>query len=155
MLSTLLSSNRSASARVFIVIAVAAVLLLAAVGCGPAEKRVATAPVKGKVAYKGAPVTTGSVMFIPSGGGPPATAEIQPDGSYSLKTYEPDDGAVVGRHTVTISAIQLTTGSPEDPASDPKMLVPTKYSSTATSDLTAEISDGENAVDFELDGPLK
>lgn len=133
----------------------AAIALLCIVGCGPAEKRVATAPVKGKVVYKGAPVTTGTVMFIPSGGGPPATGEIQPDGSYSLKTYDPEDGAVVGKHAVTISAIELATGSPEDPASDPKLLVPTKYSSSKMSGLTAEVSDGENAVDFELEGPLK
>lgn len=155
MLSTFLSSRRADPVRVFTTIAIAAVLLLAAVGCGPAEKRVATAPVKGKISYKGAPVTTGNVMFIPSGGGPPATAEIQADGTYSLKTYEPEDGAVPGDHVVTVTAIQLSTGSPEDPASDPKLLVPTKYSSSKTSGLTASVADGENAVDFDLDGAMK
>ncbi|QDV10523.1 hypothetical protein CA51_03720 [Rosistilla oblonga] len=150
MKPTSLTAGRSTRLRSTVSIAIASALLLSTAGCGPTGKRIATAPVKGKVTYKGAPVTTGTVMFIPTTGGPPATAEIQPDGTYSLKTYDPGDGAVLGDHTVAVTAMDLPAGTPEDPVAAPTMLVPAEFGNPSTSGLTATVVEGDNALDFNL-----
>lgn len=65
-------------------------------------------PVHGKVTFNGQPLTSAKVMFAPiakgkSGrSGKPAFGVLQPDGSFVLGTYKPDDGAVVGKHWVTV-----------------------------------------------------
>src|SRR6478752_10675518 len=80
--------------------------LAAAVAIGCTKKGgLATAPVSGKVTYRGKAVPTGTVMFVPSEG-PAATGEIGSDGSYKLTTFSPGDGAVIGTHKVTITALQ-------------------------------------------------
>ena len=45
-------------------------------------------PVKGKVTYKGQPLTKGTVRFEPDGYGRMATGKIQPDGTYVLSHVE-------------------------------------------------------------------
>lgn len=150
MKPTYLTAVRPTRFRSTVSIAVAAALLLSTAGCGPTGKRIATAPVQGKITYKGSPVTTGTVMFVPTSGGPPATGEIQPDGTYSLKTYDPGDGAVLGNHTVAVTAMDLPAGTPEDPVAAPTMLVPAEFGNPSTSGLTAEVAEGDNALDFDL-----
>jgi hypothetical protein len=65
-------------------------------------------PVQGKVTIDGQVMSKGRVVFAPigkSGGidaGKPAFGVIQSDGTYILRTYQDDDGAIVGDHTVTI-----------------------------------------------------
>ncbi|MCG6155034.1 hypothetical protein [Rubinisphaera margarita] len=128
-----------------------AVILTGLVGCESSSDLAQTARVQGTVSYQGKPVTTGTVMFIPVGGGPPATGQIQPDGSYVMKTYFSADGAVLGEHKVTITALDMGTGLPEDEATEPKALIPEKYSRDATSGLTATVGDDENEIDFPLE----
>ena len=62
-----------------------------------------TAPVKGKVTFKGKPLPNGTVMFVP-GEGPAATGEIGSDGAYRLTTGS-IDGAVLGNHKISITAL--------------------------------------------------
>ena len=127
-----------------------AFLVLGVAGCGSSSDQMATSSVKGTVTYDGKPVSTGTVMFTPTGGGPPATGQIQPDGTYELKTYEEGDGAVLGEHKVTIIALDMGSGLPEDTAAEPKALIPDKYGRDTTSGLTATVTDGENTIDFPL-----
>ncbi|WP_166827117.1 hypothetical protein [Thalassoroseus pseudoceratinae] len=110
-----------------------------------------TSTVSGTITYDGKPVTTGTVMFTPVGGGPPATGQIQQDGTYNLKTYEEGDGAVLGEHKVTIVALDMGSGLPEEAASEPRALIPDKYGRDTTSGLTATVTDGENTIDFPLE----
>src|SRR3954464_3770610 len=82
--------------------------LLAGCGGGPSDKP-KVAPVSGKVTQKGKPLTTGDVLFTPSGGpdgaaGQVATGQIGPDGTYRLTTFNTGDGAVLGTHKVTVTA---------------------------------------------------
>ncbi len=113
------------------------------------------AVVKGKVSYKGKPVPNGTVNFLPGDGNKPsATGEIQPDGSYTLKTFvsnRPSEGAVIGKHKVVIVAmVDMASRLPEERIALPPPIVPIKYTSPATSDLTANVENKENTIDFDL-----
>jgi hypothetical protein len=126
----------------------AALVVLSLTGCG--ERRSGTAIVRGKVTLNGKPVPNGTVNFIPEMG-PSATGEIQPDGSYTLTTYKPGDGAVLGAHKVVIVAMADNAGMlPEARSPLPPPIVPVKYTSPATTDLTAQVEDKENTIDFDL-----
>src|SRR5262245_54558099 len=128
--------------------AVVLVLLLAlSAGCG--DNRPKTAVVRGTVNYKGKPVPNGTVSFVPSSG-PKATGEIGPDGSYQLTTFRKGDGAVLGEHKVVIVAMQKNDPNIEAFTPLPPPIVPTKYTSLATTDLKAEVRDQENTINFDL-----
>ena len=130
-----------------------ALIVAAAPGCSGGNQGLAV--VKGKISYKGKPVPNGTVNFLPDDGNKPsATGEIQPDGSYALKTImgtRPSDGAVIGKHKVVVVAMQ-DQGSllPEQRAALPPPIVPAKYTHPNTSTLTADVEDKENHIDFDL-----
>ena len=118
------------------------------------------AEVKGKILYKGKAVPNGTVNFLPADPNKPsATGRIQADGSYALETYlgsRPSQGAVIGKHKVVIVAMQdMESRLPEDRIPLPPPIVPIKYTSPATSDLTAEVEDKENTINFDLQDPGK
>lgn len=133
-------------------------------GCG--DGRPATVPVQGQVTWKGEPVRCGTIVFQPEKGRM-AHGRIGPDGSYSLTTFDPDDGAIVGKHNVTIEAVEAAS-EPEAPTSFeeelqgvqagggrramPKMkwLVPNEYARAETSPLTVEVHDSSNVINFSL-----
>lgn len=114
-----------------------------------------TAPVKGNVTYNGKPLTYGRVSFRPEAGSP-ATGEIQSDGSFTLSTYHNGDGAIVGKHLVLITATEIDAGknAEQDPNTEmtvPKSMIPEKYTSFSTSELTAEVAnDRKNEFTFKL-----
>jgi hypothetical protein len=117
-------------------------------GCGPGGPRLA--PVRGTVTYRGRPVTTGTVTFVPDQPGPAASGEIRPDGTYVLST-DGRAGAVPGRHTVMIVSLEDNAGRlPEERQPLPALLVPEKYGNNRRSGLTAEVREGENGIDFHL-----
>jgi hypothetical protein len=119
-------------------------------GCS-SQDRMKTAIVKGQVTYKGKPVPNGTVLFIPSDQGPSATGELQKDGTYTLTTYRKGDGAVLGKHKVVIVAMEDNSDKlPEQRNPLPPSIVPDKYTSAVTTDLTAEVKDVENVIDFNL-----
>ncbi len=135
---------------------VAAFLLAACCGCGP--KRPETAPVAGRVTFLGKPVPAGRITFHPDQGRP-AIGDIGPDGRYSLTTFVGGDGALLGRHRVTIEAVRQTGPPPPKSFADEihglggggvEWLVPRDYARLETSSLTAEVKRGENAVNFDL-----
>ena len=76
-------------------------ILFLSSGCGPSRPE--TAEVRGRVTFQGKPVPEGRILFWPPNGRP-AMAEIQPDGTYELMTFDEGDGAVLGEHRVTIKA---------------------------------------------------
>jgi hypothetical protein len=124
------------------------VVCLSPAGCGDAQLK--TAVVRGKVTFNGKPVPNGTISFIPTAG-PTATGEIQPDGSFTLTTYRKGDGAVLGRHTVVIVAMEdMSTRLPEARNPLPPPIVPEKYTSLATTDLRREVKDEVNDFAFDL-----
>jgi hypothetical protein len=80
------------------------VALLAA-SCG--DKRLAVFPVNGQVSYKDAPTPGALVVFHPVGSqarqSHRPSGYVQQDGSFTLSTYEPGDGAPEGEYDVSIS----------------------------------------------------
>lgn len=123
-------------------------LLLA--GCGGAP--FALAKVSGKVTLKGRPVTQGKVLFRPEKG-PVAVGALGPGGTYTLMTYKPGDGAIVGECSVAIDA--PTWGAPmagftPPPPPPPEETIPLKFHSYETSGLKRTVEAKENIIDFEL-----
>ena len=74
-------------------------------GCGPSDGY-RLGRVGGKVTFKGQPVTSGFIIFMPDRSkqtvGPQAMSKIADDGTYAMSTKVADDGAVVGDHQVGI-----------------------------------------------------
>jgi hypothetical protein len=142
-------------------------------GCG-GPKRPQTVAVSGTVTLDGKPVEGATVGFIPEGGGRPATGTTDASGAFTLTTFEPGDGAVVGKHSVTVSKVrgsgqqgdQASTASGPGPGPGPgamplsgmpeaggvklEWIVPKKYSEPANSGLKVEVRSGLEPVKLDL-----
>jgi len=80
-------------------------------GCGG---RADLAPATGVVTFKGEPVEDAKVMLHPLDGGPRNSyGTTNAKGEFKLSTFGMNDGALVGRHAVTVSKV--------DPDSLPKL----------------------------------
>jgi hypothetical protein len=100
------------------------------------------APVKGKVLLDGQPLTVGSVNTLPTAGRG-AHGDIQSDGSFQLRTFAKNDGALVGRHKVSVSAYDSTgPKGPESPYG--RLLVPQRYTNPESSGLTIDVQPSGN-----------
>ncbi len=123
-------------------ITIAGILLGACGGCGVGSgAHTELLPVKGKVTYKGRPLTKGVVRFEPDGYGREARGEIQADGTFVLGTNTNDDGVIAGHHRISIA------GTGNHPA---KELVPKKYTSLNTSELEADVDADHTEVTLDL-----
>ena len=145
---------------------VATITLVLCAGCGSGQPE--TAPVEGTVRLSGEPVTSGRVTFYPEQGRP-ATGHIGADGTYTLTTFDEGDGALLGKHRVTIRSTHVDVQSVDMPKSiedevarggrgETRMmttrtlqwLVPEPYSRRKSSPLTAEVTMKPNRLDFDL-----
>lgn len=84
----------------------AAVLLITIIvqrGCLSGPSRPPTVPVSGTVRYRGAPVADADVAFITPGNSRYAIGVTDGAGAFVLGTFVPGDGAVVGKHRVTVA----------------------------------------------------
>lgn len=138
---------------------VAALLAVCLGGCGAND---GTQPIRagGVVTYQGKPLPNAEVVFAPEDQGRVANATTDSEGRFSLGTYRPGDGALPGKHRVTIiarePAKQPPPGSPaalmpEDYAIPGDPLIPAKYFSPATSGLSAVVAtSGSNDFEFRL-----
>jgi hypothetical protein len=128
--------------------------VLLAVGCDSDPESLT--PVRGKVYFKGAPLTRGTIVFSPDarrgGRGDLARAEIQADGGFSLKTGD-REGAMPGWHRVTVVAVeQLIDLGGELDFTEHRSLVPLKYRDPELSGLDYQVQPGkDNHIDFHLD----
>ncbi|MDR3634765.1 MAG: hypothetical protein P4L84_13255 [Isosphaeraceae bacterium] len=120
-----------------------AVLLGSGWGCGSTGPvpEPALVPVKGKVTYKGKPLTQGTIEFEPQTGGRLAKGVIQSDGTFTLTTTQEGDGVATGTHVVSVRA---TGGDAK------KEVVPLKYTQAASSGYQVEVSAEKNelAINF-------
>ncbi len=137
----------SAIRGLFFVLAV----IVNAIGCDNSNLVVVT----GKVTYKDNPVTSGTISFV-SADNASAYGDLKSDGTYSLKTDKPGDGAAPGTYKVIVVAMQDQANMlPEARSPLPAPTVPFKHTSLATTDLTAKVEKGKpNVIDFNLTGPL-
>jgi hypothetical protein len=147
------------------------ILMLAVYGCG--ADRVPTHPVMGQLRFQdGTFPKMGTIEFYNAEHKVNARGKIRNDGSFTVGTFEKEDGAVAGTHSVAI--IQLMSDSlaakrevvieideSEDGAghdhnhghdhnvNDVEIVHP-KYADYRTSDLSIEIQPGENRITLEL-----
>ncbi len=128
-----------------------AILLVFAVitfGCGGPDPY-GTVPVRGVVTCNGKPVANGVVNFTPmpdqgradGNRGRVALGKTDSEGRFKLTTYHNDDGALIGRHTVTVSM-----GFSEEGGSVVDKVFPCRGAST---EVTVKAGMGEIQVDFE------
>jgi hypothetical protein len=113
-----------------------AMLLLA--GCGSNSDLPPTASASGQVMYQGKPLNVGTVTFHPEGVGNPGVGLLQQDGTFTISTYAPGDGAVLGKHAVTIDVPPPLDGTPPEEA----FSVPDPYTTPEMTPLVIEITEG-------------
>jgi len=110
-------------------------------------------PVAGQVLIDEQPLTSGTVFFLPEGGGRPAVGRIDPNGRFTLACYDDADGAIPGRYRVEIAPSSLegeeltvdpsregtpSVGSPT--TGEVAWPVPERYLLAETSGLAVEIT---------------
>ncbi len=117
------------------------VFLTTVAGCG--DGRPSRVPVSGQVLIDGKPLTYGYVRLIPENARA-ASAKIEPDGRFTLKTFEDGDGAVVGTHPVMILGAEQLSGTKQ------RWHALKKYASARTSGLTATIDGPTDSLLVEL-----
>lgn len=128
-----------------------AVALSLSVGCD--SGRLKTYPVQGKVVFAdGSPVKVGTIETKSVEHGIQSTGQIERDGSFTLTTYKPNDGAVAGKHEcVVVQFIQIE----EIPNYRPSTLgvVHRKHSMYSSSQLNFTIEpNGPNDVKLVVQG---
>lgn len=129
-----------------------AALVLTPAGCGGGDGP-EMGRVTGTISLDGQPLTKGVVNFQPVASGNPANGTIGPDGTYSLTTFEPGDGAQVGNYLVTVSVRdekKVQNFIPKTPPPPPKSYIPVKYESPKTSELSTQVKPGLNPISFDL-----
>ncbi|MBM4095286.1 MAG: carboxypeptidase regulatory-like domain-containing protein [Planctomycetes bacterium] len=113
------------------------------------------APVSGTVYMNDKPLANASVIFTPvEDNVRVGVGSTDKNGQYRLTSFQTNDGARIGKHTVTIRAYEVPDG-PLKPADDMslsrgKMLTPAKYSKADTSGLTGTVENKNNVIDFKL-----
>lgn len=132
----------------------------ALVGCSGGDE-LELAETEGTVTYQGQPVAGGSVMFMPTEGGPPSVGNTDKQGHFVLSTTG-RPGAVVGPHTVSIAAVKqsgnvsnakLSGMSEAELRAIQTPLIPQRYGNIQTSGLTATVSEDpdQNQLTFDLE----
>lgn len=149
--------RRPVSATRRAALAVTCLAVVAMVCGGGCKRNPRVVPVRGKVLYNGQPLPYGSVMFQPDKG-QPAMADIATDGTFVLSSYGPNDGAVPGKHSVSVSCYEgQRPGKAGGGDSLGKLMIPLKYTRFGSSGLSADVRDasGEQGQEIvlELSGP--
>ena len=139
---------------------VAAVILGAAVGCGPSGP--STTGVSGTVTYRGEAVEGATVSFTPvSEGGQSAVGTTDAAGHYELTTFERGDGALAGDYKVRVFKYDSAAKGPEEVVADedyvppsetdrpppaPKHVLPEDYAYDSRTPLQFTVEPGSDSV---------
>ncbi|MEX2169936.1 MAG: carboxypeptidase-like regulatory domain-containing protein [Pirellulales bacterium] len=121
-------------------------------GCSSAPPELP--PLSGTVTYQGAPVQGAIVVLHPAEAGElqPAQATTDSNGQFAISThigqgaYQP--GLAPGKYLVEISKREVAS----DFTRPPRHLLPEKYASAKTSELTADVpAEGVEELEFTLE----
>lgn len=126
----------------------AVVLGLVLLGCNKSEN---LGTIHGTVTYDGAPVTEGTISFRGEESGLSASDELDAEGKFEVTAA---GGIPPGTYKAFIvpPEVEVSIGPDVAPVLKPKDMpnVPKEYRSIRTTPLTAEVSTGDNEVNFEL-----
>lgn len=134
----------------FVCAACMAFNLLVVAGCGSNSPRgIPKADVTGEVLFQQKPVSEGVVTFYSEKTGIAAPADLDSTGHFTIP-----DGIEIGTYIVTVAPpfIEEVAGAP--PAAKPTPTydnIPQKYRSIETSDLRADVKEGENQYVFQME----
>ena len=130
-------------------------------GCG--KGTVGVIPVQGTITLDGQPVEKASIAFLPAAGQPlPAIGTTDAQGKFVMKTTEgPQElnGAMPGQYKVIINKFtqsgiieneQGLSGVVAPGGLKVEWLIPQKYSTADTSDLTCKVETGMQELKFAL-----
>ena len=141
-----------------------ALLLLVSLGCSGSNLP-EMAPVEGRVFFQEKPLEGADVTFICAGASRFSSGRTDADGKYTLTTFAPEDGAVVGQNTVTIAMpiVSQSASTPDTPLTGEyfelmkesqvkaaQNQLPTFYADPTTSGLTVDVQPGPNEHDIRL-----
>jgi len=120
-------------------------LLCALVGCGgrPSDQP-DLAPVSGVVTLDGAPLVGKDIVFSPATGRP-AMGRTDESGAYELWYTVDYKGSIIGPHNVHFGTPRPANADPGRPWEE---TLPLQF--TAESELTAQVEDTSNKINFEL-----
>lgn len=125
-------------------VAAVALLLLTFAGCDGVSQ------VTGKVTVRGGePPQGATVVFTDEAKHRSASGTVGADGSYSLTSKSPGDGAPPGTYQVTVH----TPSAADSSQAQPPRTFHTKYENPSSSTLTREVKSGNNEFNLELDPP--
>jgi hypothetical protein len=119
-------------------------------GCG--DGRIPLGKVNGTVNIDGKPLAKGQIVFVTDSRR--AFGSIEDGKIVEVTTYKSGDGVAIGKHQVSIrpkvdESAMMSLPSGKSPFSLDES-VPEKYHKASTSELTAEISRGDNTLEFNL-----
>ena len=140
-------------------VAVPAVLLgvvvVSVTGCGRSDLP-ELGTVSGTVMLNNQPLANAIVKFTPQEAGRPSSAETDEEGRYSLIYVADVDGAIVGKHTVTVR--RILTAEDDDLPSDPadleegQVMIEKLPASASDGSIVKEVTAGSNTIDIQLAG---
>jgi len=128
-------------------LAIAIGLSLAVAGCSNAP---ATGEIRGKVTFKGQPVTEGTVTFLNLTDGGGGEGQIEQDGRYAVMGAIP-----VGEYVVEIKPLMHMVDtdpgkSPPAPMEKPAPNIPRKYRMQGSTPLKEAVKSGQNEINFDM-----
>jgi hypothetical protein len=136
------------SGRACILRSLALAAALAPLGSCSQGPKAALHPVRGQVFVAGRPAVGASVVFHPRPAGPESlrpSGVVGEDGSFTLGTYAPGDGAPAGEYDVAIAWFGDRTRADPKTGEVPLQLSP-QYADPTTSRLRATVKEGPNEI---------
>ncbi|WP_153556630.1 hypothetical protein [Roseimaritima sediminicola] len=123
--------------------------LLLATGCGDTRNELT---VSGTVTVNGEPIENGTISFVAADGVAATGGGVIKDGSYTA-FVAPGRKKVVVLGNKAVGEEPLYQGVPDSPTQTTyQTITPTKYNAAHLTPLTAEISENQEGLDFELTG---
>lgn len=125
------------------------------VGC---QRGPTVAPVSGVVTHQGAPLANAHVTFTPVEGANPASGFTDARGRFTLQTFSNNDGALIGKHRVSIIARgperplrqgEIGSGMPGEMAPG-EPVIPVKFFAPESSGLEREVVPGKNEMTIDI-----
>lgn len=117
-------------------------------GCSRGEARVPVYPVNGKVTFEGAPPTGAFIILHPAQakeGQPTPSGKVKDDGTFTLTSYDGDDGAPAGDYSVSIKWYKLIKNG-SDVKAGPNV-IPAKYGAPETSPWKVKVGEAPTQLE--------